>query len=107
MSMDPEMQAAWDAWADTKIEAAWRHHMDVVGDALGETMQKFDAKIAIRCHSLIHALQQTQDVNVLIDLQLQPNRCTSATSDMAQGRHAKSQAVDRKIPATLSRAPTR
>jgi hypothetical protein len=60
-----------------------------------------------RCHSLIHALQQTQDVNVLIDLQLQPNRCTSATSDMAQGRHAKSQAVDRKIPATLSRARPR
>jgi hypothetical protein len=45
-TMDSDTQSKWDAWADGRIEVAWRHHMDVVGDALGETMQKFDAKIA-------------------------------------------------------------
>jgi hypothetical protein len=45
-TMDSDTQSKWDTWADNRIEAAWRHHMDVVGDALGETMQKFDAKIA-------------------------------------------------------------
>jgi hypothetical protein len=45
-TMDSDTQSKWDTWADNRIEVAWRRHMDVVGDALGETMQKFDAKIA-------------------------------------------------------------
>jgi hypothetical protein len=44
--MDAEQQQKWDAWCDARIEARAARTADAVGDALGRTMQKFDAKIA-------------------------------------------------------------
>jgi hypothetical protein len=45
-SMDADTQAKWDQWCDARIENRAVRLRDALGDALGETMQKFDAKIA-------------------------------------------------------------
>jgi uncharacterized coiled-coil protein SlyX len=43
--MDAEQQEKWDQWCDARIENRAVRLRDALGDALGETMQKFNARI--------------------------------------------------------------
>jgi hypothetical protein len=47
MSMAPEMQAAWDSWADAKIEARAERTRDALGDALGHVARDLRREIAV------------------------------------------------------------
>jgi hypothetical protein len=46
-TMDSETQAAWDAWADARIEARAARTADAVGDALGMVARDLRREIAV------------------------------------------------------------